>query len=101
MRMNGVKGFEEKPSPFRDEPGIGRRAQRVPKRAVNVSIQEEILAEAKTMKINLSQVLEDELRKRVRETRAARWAEENREAIESYNRFIEKHGIWSKKYRRW
>jgi hypothetical protein len=29
------------------------------------------------------------------------WQEENREAIESYNRFIAEHGIWGKKYRSW
>jgi post-segregation antitoxin (ccd killing protein) len=35
------------------------------------------------------------------EVRVAKWQEENREAFESYNRFIEKHGIWSQKYRSW
>jgi post-segregation antitoxin (ccd killing protein) len=29
------------------------------------------------------------------------WQEQNREAFESYNRFIEKHGIGGKKYRSW
>ncbi len=30
-----------------------------------------------------------------------RWSEEHKEAIESHNRFIEEHGIWSEKYRSW
>ena len=35
------------------------------------------------------------------ESTIQRWQEESREAFESYNRFIEKYGIWSKKYRSW
>jgi len=76
-------------------PGPGR------KRAVNVTVDETILAEAKQLGLNLSQVLEDELRKRVTEEKTRRWQEENREAIEAHNSFIEKHGIWSTKYRSW
>jgi len=30
-----------------------------------------------------------------------RWQEDAREAIESHNRFIAEHGIWSEKYRDW
>ena len=85
----------------RDKERIGPGPKPGPKRAVNVSIDAEILGLAKEQKINLSQALEDELRKRTKESREAKWREENREAIESHNRFIEKHGIWSKKYRSW
>jgi antitoxin CcdA len=104
MRM--VKHLSDPPRPFRgaDEPvrrHIGERPKPGPKRAANVSIDAEILVEAKAMKINLSQTLEDELRKRVQDERVKRFQEEHREAFESYNRFIEKNGIWSKKYRKW
>lgn len=71
------------------------------KRAVNVSVDAEILDVAKGMNINLSQTLEDALRKRTQEERDRRFQDEHREAIEARNRFIEKHGIWSKKYRSW
>jgi antitoxin CcdA len=71
------------------------------KRAVNVSVDAEILDAAKAMRINLSQTLEVELRTRVKEERNRKFQEEHREAIASYNRFIEEHGIWSKKYRKW
>jgi post-segregation antitoxin (ccd killing protein) len=33
--------------------------------------------------------------------RDRQFQEEHREAIESYNRFIAKYGIWSEKYRSW
>ena len=101
-----AKHLSDPPRPFRrEEPFVirhlGDRPKPGPKRAANVSIDAEILAEAKAMKINLSQTLEEELRKRVQDERVRRFQEEHREAFESYNRFIEKNGIWSKKYRKW
>jgi antitoxin CcdA len=104
MRM--PKHLSDPARPFRrEEPfvirHIGDRPKPGPKRAANVSIDAEILAEAKAMKINLSQTLEEELRKRVQDERVRRFQEEHREAFEAHNRFIEEHGIWSKKYRSW
>ena len=99
------KGFRDPAKPFRRgvEVRIEHIGQRRParKRAANLSIDEDILAAAKKMKINLSQTLEDALRKRVQAERDRQFQEEHREAIESHNRFIEKHGIWSEKFRRW
>jgi antitoxin CcdA len=94
MRM--TKGFSEETRPFRRE-----EPKRARKHAANVSIDAEILADAKAMGINLSQTLEEELRKQVKQEKIRRWSEENKEAIEAHNRFIEKHGIWSEKYRSW
>jgi len=65
------------------------------KKACNVSINEDLLRQAKELGINLSQTLERELERQVRDAKAKAWAEENREAIESQNRWIEKHGLWS------
>ncbi len=95
MRM--TKGFSEEARPFR----LGGAKKPTRKRAANVSIDAEILDAAKAMGINLSQTLEDELRKRVRQAKIDRWSEEHKEAIEAHNRFIEENGIWSEKYRSW
>ncbi|MBR9972655.1 type II toxin-antitoxin system CcdA family antitoxin [Magnetospirillum sulfuroxidans] len=65
------------------------------KQSCNLSINAALLREAKGLGINLSQTLESELEKLVRQAKAKTWAEENREAIESQNRWIEKHGLWS------
>src|ERR1700689_1864383 len=97
MRM--PKHLNDPARPFRrDEPFVirhlGDRPKPGPKRATNVSIDAEILAEAKAMKINLSQTLEDELRKQVKSAREAKWREENREAIESQNPLIERAGVF-------
>ena len=96
-----TRKFDEGAKPFRHSGHIGPGPKPGPKRAVNLSIDAEILAAAKAQGINLSQTLEDELRKRTQESREAKWQEENREAFESHNRFIEKYGIWSEKYRSW
>jgi len=71
------------------------------KRAANVSIDEEVLAQAKMLGLNLSQTLEDALRATVREEQIKRFKEESREAFESYNRFVAEHGLWGQEYRKW
>lgn len=70
-----------------------------PKKACNVSINEDLLRQARELGVNLSQTLEEQLTKLVREAKAKAWAEENREAIESQRRWIEKHGLISDHYR--
>jgi antitoxin CcdA len=104
MRM--VKSFNDSARPFRRDEAqpkrrLGEPAKPARKRATNVSIDEEILAEAKKLGINLSQTLETELRELVRQAKIDRWSEENKAAIDSYNRFIAENGIWSEEYRKW
>lgn len=69
------------------------------KKACNVSINEDLLRQARELGVNLSQTLEAQLEKLVREAKAKQWAEENREAIESQTRWIEKHGMWHDRLR--
>jgi antitoxin CcdA len=98
MRMTQ---FDDDSKPFRHSGHIGPGPKPGPKRAVNVTIDAEILAAAKAQGINLSQTLEDELRKRTQQARDAKFREENREAIDSFNRFIEKNGIFGEEFRNW
>ena len=63
------------------------------KKATNVSLAENLLAEAKALHINVSQAAESGLARAVAEKRAERWLKENREAIESSNAYVEKHGL--------
>lgn len=65
---------------------------RMSKQAVNLSISEVILREARALKLNLSQVLEEGLRERLMRRRAEKWLEENRAAIEHFNARIERDG---------
>ncbi|NIJ40754.1 antitoxin CcdA [Parvibaculum indicum] len=70
------------------------------KKAVNLSVDADLLARAKEMKVNLSATLEEALRERARDEERRRWKEENREAIEAFNRRIERDGVWSDGLRR-
>ena len=68
---------------------------KAPRKAVNLSINSDLLRQAREHKINLSSVLEEQLERILREERGRRWKEENREAIEAYNQFIEKYGVFN------
>lgn len=64
------------------------------KKAVNLSIDAELAAEAKAAGTNLSSFLEVALREHLRADRCQKWREENREAIEANNAQLERDGMW-------
>jgi len=70
------------------------------KKAANLSIDAEVLEAAKALGINLSQFTEQKLVEEVRRRRWENWREENRAAIEAYNRHIERDGTFGDEYRR-
>jgi antitoxin CcdA len=63
------------------------------RRPVNLSIDGDMIAEAKTLGVNVSRACETGLAAELKRARGERWAAENREAIEATNRWIEKHGL--------
>src|SRR5579872_1345527 len=65
------------------------------KRAANVSIDREILDEAKKLNINLSQTLEDTLRQRVEDVRIEKWQRKNKAMFDFMNDFFERNGTLS------
>jgi antitoxin CcdA len=71
---------------------IGGRSR---KKATNLSIDADLLAAARKLKINLSRTFEMALAEKVRALQREAWLAENREAIEAHNRFVERHGVWS------
>jgi antitoxin CcdA len=97
------KHLEDPARPFRHEAEpshsghIGRRAPG-PKRAVNLSVDAEILKVAKEMKLNLSQALEDTLRRATKQERARRFYEENKASFDAYNAMIERDGTLAEAY---
>lgn len=69
--------------------------QRAPKKSANLSINSDLLRQAKERHINLSQALELRLAELLREDKCRKWHEENEEAIEDYNRRIKAYGTFS------
>jgi antitoxin CcdA len=69
------------------------------RRATNVTLPETLVAQAKELKINISAACEAGLAAQVKAARAKQWLEDNREAIEEYNRYVETHGLTLEEYR--
>jgi antitoxin CcdA len=62
-------------------------------RATNVTLSAALVEEAKLLGVNISLAATSGLEQAVSRKRAERWAEENRDALESYNQFVEAHGL--------
>jgi antitoxin CcdA len=73
---------------------------RAPKKSTNLSINSDLLRQARAYGINLSQALEQRLEEILREEKRRRWQEENREAIAKYNQRVEAEGVFSEGLRR-
>lgn len=62
------------------------------RKSVNVSLDTGIVAAAREVGLNLSQISEQAIRQATKAEQERRWKEENREAIESWNRWYEQNG---------
>jgi antitoxin CcdA len=75
---------------------------------LNLHVDEDLLAQAQAVGVSAEQVAEAALRLAVAkadpagaDARAAKWAEENAEAIKDYNRRIRERGLFSDGLRTW
>jgi antitoxin CcdA len=66
-----------------------------PKRASNLSVNSNLLEEARRYKLNLSKLLEQALVEALTEKKRTEWLEQNREALEAYNERVEERGVFS------
>ncbi len=63
------------------------------KRAANLTIDAELLAEARHFDINLSRAAEAGIARAVADAKADRWKKENHEALQSSNAFVDANGL--------
>jgi len=63
------------------------------KKAVNISLDAELIAEARAHGYNLSAVCAEAIAAKNRAERAAKWRKENRGAVEAWNAWVEANGI--------
>lgn len=80
MRMNEIRR-------------VARKQERSLRKATNLSLPTDLIAEAKRLDINISQACEQGLHQAVSRVKSERWLEENKEALESSNAWVEKHGL--------
>jgi len=69
--------------------------RKAPKQATNLSIDRDLLNQAREAGVNLSAALEEALREKVAAARREKWKRENAEAIAEYNDLLAEHGVFS------
>lgn len=69
------------------------------RRSANLTVDDELLTQAKNLNINISRAAEEGIARAVKAERERRWKIENAEAIEAANAYVEKHGLPLAKYR--
>ncbi len=70
-----------------------------PKKATNLSINSDLLKKARALNINLSATLEQALKDKLKTIEAKKWVKENKNAIKSYNDFVDKNGCFGDEFR--
>ena len=65
------------------------------KKASNLSINSDLLRQAKAFDINLSATLEAALKVKLKELQAQKWLDENRASIVAYNESVADDGVFS------
>jgi antitoxin CcdA len=70
-----------------------------PKKATNLSLNSDLLKKTRVHNINLSATLEQALQDKLKTIEANKWVKENKNAIKSYNDFIEENGCFSDEFR--
>ncbi|MUH72053.1 type II toxin-antitoxin system CcdA family antitoxin [Psychrosphaera haliotis] len=71
-----------------------------PKKATNLSLSSDLLAEAKRLNINLSATMEKALKQEVSERLSEEWLENNSDAVNACNKLTESFGLFSDAYRK-
>lgn len=61
----------------------------------NLSINSDLILQAKALKINLSKLLEEKLAIAIAAQKEELWFQENKAAIENYNEHISQKGLFS------
>jgi antitoxin CcdA len=81
-----------------EKPMLTKTPQQL-RRSVNLSIDRELVAEAKALNVNLSRAADQGLADAIRKRKAELWLAEHAEAIEANNRFFEETGLPFAEYR--
>lgn len=71
-----------------------------PKKATNLSLNSDLVEQARNLDINLSRACERGLELQIAEARARQWREDNQESLAFANEHFERHGLPLARYRR-
>ena len=62
------------------------------KRPINLTIREDVLAEAKKLRLNTSKAAEDGIIRAVKEALAQQWLADNKQSLLAHNNRVDAHG---------
>ncbi|MFZ5580057.1 MAG: type II toxin-antitoxin system CcdA family antitoxin [Pseudomonadota bacterium] len=65
------------------------------KQAANISINKDVLRQARELKLSVSRAAEERLVELIRAERERQLREELAESIQAYNEFVDEHGLFS------
>lgn len=68
-------------------------AQQASRKATNLSLDAELVREARAHGVNISQAAEAGVRRAVADARAEQWRRDNAAAVASSNRWVEENGL--------
>lgn len=63
------------------------------RKPTNLSLDSALLSDAKALKVNLSRAAEEGVRIAVAAAKAEQWKAENKEALQSSDDYVERHGL--------
>ena len=69
------------------------------RKPINLSLDEAVVAEARSLGINLSRACNDALAAEVARERDQRWRDDNRQWVDDYNKWIEANPLPLERYR--
>lgn len=69
------------------------------RKSTNLSMDISLIAEAKSLNVNLSRAAENGLRHAVRKARAEQWRAQNAAALAASNTWVEEHGLPLERHR--
>jgi antitoxin CcdA len=84
----------------RVRPRKASRARTRRKTATNLSLRKDLVERARALRLNLSEVVETALEAAIQNAEREAWLAENQDAIEHYNAFVAKHGVFGEEWRR-
>lgn len=72
---------------------LEKKAKPAKRKAVNITLNEDLVRDAKAFDINISQTCADALDAIVKKSKEERWKRENKAAIEAHNERIDREGL--------
>jgi len=79
---------------------LGFYDKKAPKKSANLSVNSDLLKQARNLKINLSATLEHALAQQVKKATTEDWLKNNKQALQTLNELAEENGLFSDSYRK-